>query len=314
MGLPDKILDIIFRGVILTFIFLAICWMSSAVLLDKILLSSAPAAWIAAALMVIALVSWLCFSRIQDKMTVPPKRPAPRWLCFFLGFVRGSIAAGTIAVLFSLALLFLHTEYLLRPWYRIGISLWTLAGGIVFIKCPPRNIFRSAAIWYLLTFGILLIYWQLIQTLTLAQPLPFEYHSASYTPDTYYGISRTVSDRCIPAGGTDIEFCGVRSFQPLFWWKCRVSAEEFASFAKRNDLILAANDAAINIEDAPENAKKTDCRAFLPRLPQPYPENYLCHAAVKRDGTGRFILYDTEKQILYGFWGRLQITYMVSDK
>ena len=118
---------------------------------------------------------------------------------------------------------------------------------------------------------------------------------------------REMREKMVPANATDVVFSGDehngRSVSQMYARTCcKVDEASFRAFAKAHDYPLANN----TMDNADRTARTENPHpdmmdAVIPSG-SPKPENYLSYCCIHRNNGGTVLVYDKDRQVLYGWY------------
>ena len=118
---------------------------------------------------------------------------------------------------------------------------------------------------------------------------------------------REMRSKMVPTNATDVVFSGDEHngwsvSQMYARTRCKVDEASFRAFAKAQDYPLASNamDNA-DLDARAENPHPDIMDAVIPSG-SPKPENYLSYCCIHRNNGGTVLVYDKDRQILYGWY------------
>ena len=118
---------------------------------------------------------------------------------------------------------------------------------------------------------------------------------------------REMRSKMVPANATDAVFSGDehngRSVSQMYArTRCKVDEALFRAFAKAQDYPLASN-AMDNADlDARAENPHPDMMGIVIPSDSPKPENYLSYCCIHRNNGGMVLVYDKDRQVLYGWY------------
>ena len=118
---------------------------------------------------------------------------------------------------------------------------------------------------------------------------------------------REMRSKMVPTNATDVVFSGDehngRSVSQMYArTRCKVDEASFRAFAKAQDYPLASN-AMDNADlDARAENPHPDMMGIVIPSDSPKPENYLSYCCIHRNNGGMVLVYDKDRQVLYGWY------------
>ena len=118
---------------------------------------------------------------------------------------------------------------------------------------------------------------------------------------------REMREKMVPANATDVVFSGDehngRSVSQMYArTRCKVDEASFRAFAKAQDYPLANNAMGNTDPHACAENPHPDMMGIVIPSGSPSPENYLSYCCIHRDNGGMVLVYDKDRQVLYGWY------------
>lgn len=120
-------------------------------------------------------------------------------------------------------------------------------------------------------------------------------------------FERKMREKMMPADATDVlfksdEHSGRSATEMWATIRCSVGEASFRAFAKAQGYPLASNAMANADPHARAENPHPDMMGIVIPSGSPSPENYLSYCCIHRDNGGMVLVYDKDRQILYGWY------------
>ncbi len=214
---------------------------------------------------------------------------------FYSGRKYFLLGLATDLVIFGLLWLLL-SDFAASVFVLALMSILPLAGLAWGIYKPQERASKILSLF--INIGIICALFLLVVALFGFYSLPrqINYSSKTCTPWRYFALERGFVKRMIPPQATDITITGYSSSPS---WQCSVDENAFLNFAALNNYKLRLNDPYYNAN--PETNKEP---VSALRMLKEQPTSYYIYTYRYLNNGGWRLIYDRDKQILYGNYSR----------